>query len=141
VLCLLVAMADARLASASRDAAAQLGERLYGQARTVWFQGHWGFQYYVQRVGFLPLDLRRPSIKAGDLIVIPEGNSNLAKLPEWAVEPYQELELSTCAWLTTMSSRNGAGFYADLWGPLPYVFGAVRPQHFTVYRALVASEG
>jgi hypothetical protein len=32
-----------------------------------------------------------------------------------------------------MNKETGAGFYASLWGPLPFAFGATPPQIVTVF--------
>jgi hypothetical protein len=37
-------------------------------------------------------------------------------------------------WLATMNLQVGAGFYADVFGPLPFAFGRVPPERFTVYK-------
>ena len=37
----------------------------------VFFDGHWGFQYYAEQIGGEPLDgLRPPVLRAGDLIAV-----------------------------------------------------------------------
>jgi hypothetical protein len=35
--------------------------------------------------------------------------------------------------LATWNETMGAGFYASLWGPLPFVFGHVPPEGVSVY--------
>jgi len=137
VLALLVAWADQDLASTSREAAVRLAAQFEHKPRAVWFQGHWGFQYYAQRLGFIPLDYRHPAIKEGDLIVKAEGISNPIALPEGSVELVSDVTLDSFSWLSTMSLPLGAGFYSDFWGPLPYAFGHVPPERYRVYRAVV----
>jgi hypothetical protein len=136
-LALLVAAADEAEALVSRDAARRLAEQLSGLPGTVWFQGHWGFQYYAQRAGFLPLDYRHPAIETGDAIIKPEGITNPIALPPGTVELTRSIELEPFPCLSTMSLAIGAGFYADVWGPLPYAFGRVPREQYRVYRALV----
>lgn len=136
-LALLVAAADEAEALVSRDAAGRLAEQLSSLPGTVWFQGHWGFQYYAQRAGFLPLDYRHPAIEVGDAIIKPEGITNPIALPPGTVELTRSIELEPFPCLSTMSLAIGAGFYADVWGPLPYAFGRVPREQYRVYRALV----
>jgi 4-amino-4-deoxy-L-arabinose transferase-like glycosyltransferase len=45
-----------------------IGER----GGTVWYVGHWGFQYYADRLGWKALDPERSLLKAGDWLVAPE---------------------------------------------------------------------
>jgi hypothetical protein len=35
-----------------------------------------------------------------------------------------------CPWLSTMQKQMGAGFYSDVWGPLPFAFGFVPPEQY-----------
>ncbi len=133
-LALLVAQADQRLAETSRDAARGLSASLAGAAPTVWFQGHWGFQYYAEQAGLRPLDFGSSSIQPGDLIISPVGNTNVQELNPRAVEPVSAFRWAPLPWLTTMSGPLGAGFYSDLWGPLPFAFGEVPAEEYRVYR-------
>jgi hypothetical protein len=98
----------------------------------LWFQGHWGFQYYMEKNGATALDLQHLQLKQGDYIAMPSGNSNVYPLKE----PVTELETISIApfgCLTTMSKESGAGFYASLWGPLPFAFGRSADQSVTIF--------
>lgn len=132
VLAVLVATADLGLAVASRDAARSLGAQLSGTGRTVWFEGHWGFQYYAQLGGLLPLDYRRPAVRPGDLLIAPEIMSDPYRLPENIVAPLREFTFQSFPFLTTQSDALGAGFYATVFGPLPFAFGRVPPERYMV---------
>jgi len=37
------------------------------------------------------------------------------------------------SWLTTMNPKLGAGFYSDVFGPLPFVIGSVPTEKFMVF--------
>ena len=39
------------------------------------FEGHWGFQYYMQAYHFQPIDFRDFHVGNGDLVVIPDNSS------------------------------------------------------------------
>jgi hypothetical protein len=56
-LSLWVAWADLKLADSAREAASALASRFGGER--VWFQGHWGFQYYAEASGLLAVDVER----------------------------------------------------------------------------------
>jgi len=126
-----VARADARLAASARDAAWELVDAYGGAGRDVWFQGHWGFQYYAQARGAKPLQ-RGEALPPGAIILAPRNNSYLWPLdaPMLAKRTFEGP-----AWCATMNSAVGAGFYASTWGPLPFAFGAVPPETYTVYES------
>ena len=57
ILALLVAQSDFVLAAAVRQSALQTGRALpAGRAASLWFQGHWGFQYYMAEQGGMAQD-------------------------------------------------------------------------------------
>jgi hypothetical protein len=51
-----------------------------------------------------------------------------------AGEVIRTVELRPCPWLATMSQAREAGFYAHLWGRLPFTFGPVPPEVYHVVR-------
>ena len=40
-------------------------------SHTVWFNGHWGFQYYCDRAGMKPVVPSRSTLRTGDWLVFP----------------------------------------------------------------------
>jgi 4-amino-4-deoxy-L-arabinose transferase-like glycosyltransferase len=135
MLSLLISLADYRLANSGRTAAEEIQTKFAsGSATTIWFQGHWGFQYYAQEKGFRPFDLKHLRQNPGDLMVLPSNNTNLRELPENMVERVATIEVPVTSWVATTSRAVGAGFYADVWGPLPFSFGAVPSEKYHVVR-------
>jgi hypothetical protein len=128
-LSLCVAQADIRLANAARTAA----ERIAPEKRSgrTWFSGHWGFQYYMEARGAKPIDVRNPDIRTGDTVVTPMNASNRLKIRAGSYID-ESFEMPVCSWLATMRAECGAGFYSDLWGPLPFVFGPTPPERYEV---------
>ena len=133
VLTMLVARADFSTACAVRQCAQTISVRYGGNSTPLWFQGHWGFQFYLAQAGGVPLDFKRSILKPGDLLAIPVGNTsiqlpdqNQAALIEVVTIPNPEL-------LTTWNLNAGGGFYAAGYGPLPFAFGKVSPEIATVY--------
>ena len=55
-LALLAAWADYRLADSARTVAANIRRQVGAAPGGLWFEGHWGFQYYMQQQGAKPLD-------------------------------------------------------------------------------------
>ncbi len=135
LLCLLVAFADFQLADSARAAATEIRSkfRISSQA-TIWFQGHWGFQYYAQANGFRAFDSTQPENRPGDLMVLPFNNTNLKPIPENTFERMAVIEIPASPWIASMSRALGAGFYTDIVGPLPFAFGVGPPEKYYVIR-------
>src|SRR5208282_1984593 len=132
-LALLAARADFQLATAVRQSARQVWAR-YGHAtRPLWFQGHWGFQYYMNALGASALDSQRSVANPGDLLAIPHNNSNLFPLDHQKITLRETLTFPGPSLLAIWNETLGAGFYASVWGPLPFVFGHVPPESVSVY--------
>jgi 4-amino-4-deoxy-L-arabinose transferase-like glycosyltransferase len=130
-LALAVARADALLAGSARDAAHALVTEYRDAGREVWFQGHWGFQYYAERLGAKPLHGGAP-VPPGAIVLKPRNNSYLWRLDLPVVARRRFDGPGGCA---TMDGDLGAGFYASTWGPLPFVFGRASPELYAVHDA------
>ena len=130
-LSLAVAWADWRLADTARTAAVRLASAR-GTGRTLWFEGHWGFQHSMEARGAQALDWRRSRLARGDRVAIPIDNANVVALPGDAVVHRAVLDLPVLPFLATMSPPLGAGFYLDEWGPLPFAFGRVPPERYVL---------
>ncbi|HEX5034514.1 MAG TPA: hypothetical protein VFW62_08550, partial [bacterium] len=106
--------------------------------RAVWFTGHWGWQYYMEKWGGLPLPLvtaREWAPQPGDLIV----TSSYASAGEIQQPLSGRLELRE-SWgrtipmpLRTMNPRARSGFYSNHWGPLPFNFSSGEAERFNYY--------
>lgn len=128
---LLIAKSDFNVANAHRTAATELFTKYKRAGRTVWFEGHWGLQYYLEELGAKALETRAPRANNGDILISPEafGNTGLADDARLIEEKGYDAN-----WLcTTMNNANGAGFYAASIGPLPFSFGRSRPEYFNTY--------
>lgn len=140
VLALLVAWADATQAEAARAAARRVHDQFAGLPGTVWFEGHWGFQYYMQQHGARIVDFAKPLPRADGIVVLPQNNHLVLsvedprfRIPKNSIEKQEALELSTCPWLSTMSQDVEAGYYATIeFGLMPYAFGSVGPEVYLV---------
>jgi 4-amino-4-deoxy-L-arabinose transferase-like glycosyltransferase len=136
VLALLVTWADYQMAGTVRAVAADLAAYCRERRRPVWFQGHWGFQYYMEAHRARPDDYGHPAeARPGDLLVRPENNTNLQHLltlERRGAKTVYERSVRPCGWLATMDISVGAGFYAGVWGSLPFAFGEVKPEHYRV---------
>lgn len=133
IVSLSVAWADFSLANCQRTAAGLFRSQLKGYPHTVWFQGHWGFQYYMEHHGMKPIDFQKTTFQQGDILIVPMNNTNI-KIPKKNIFHYvQTLEVRPFPWLGTMQKPIGAGFYSDIWGPLPYVIANVPPEAYQIF--------
>lgn len=134
-LSLLVSFADYRLAESARTAVHDIALKVESLPKgAIWFQGHWGFQYYAQENGWRPFDSKQPAVRPGDLIILPFNNTNLVAIPPETVERLFTLDLPVLPWISTMSQALGAGFYSDQRGPLPFAFGRVPVEKYYILR-------
>jgi 4-amino-4-deoxy-L-arabinose transferase-like glycosyltransferase len=132
LIALLVTRADYLLAQSSRSAAATIHRDFAGNPGSLWFQGHWGFQYYMESLGEKPLDFSSPRLAPGDRVVVPSNNSFVRPLPQEIAQLERVYAFPAGTWLATMNGLQGAGFYADAWGPLPFVFGSVPHEEYYI---------
>ncbi len=134
LLSLLVCRADYVLASTARDAATFFGKRFENHKGDVLFQGHWGFQYYMEANGYKAFDISRSNPLSGDIIVVPSNNYCFVWKPLMQIPLAETIfQFEPCGWLSTMDRSLGAGFYADIWGPLPFVIGPVVPEEYYTF--------
>jgi 4-amino-4-deoxy-L-arabinose transferase-like glycosyltransferase len=129
LIAILVTWADATFAECQRTAARQIHTKFQGYPGKLWFQGHWGFQYYMEAHGAEAQDKLTP-IMPGDILVIPQNNTNLISISENSFVRIGKIQLMTFRWLGTMQSSIGAGFYDGSMGPLPFAFGSVKPEEY-----------
>lgn len=131
-----VAWADFTLANTARSAVQHLDQVVKDRTnRNIWFQGHWGFQYYMELAHARAVDFNRSQINQGDIVVVPANNTNLKTMRDQIVEMKEYLEFMPFSWLTTLERNLGAGFYSSIWGPLPFAFGTVQPELFYLFQA------
>jgi 4-amino-4-deoxy-L-arabinose transferase-like glycosyltransferase len=131
-LALWVTSADSQLANSARTAAVVVHEKYKDVTSRMWFEGHWGFQYYMEQFGARPLEARSTAIGEGDLIVVPENNTEMMEVNPAYVAKTESFWLPGPGGATTMSSSLGAGFYAAYWGPLPFAVGPVPVERYVV---------
>jgi 4-amino-4-deoxy-L-arabinose transferase-like glycosyltransferase len=130
-LSLAVAWADWRLANSARTAAADLAASGGGSGK-LWFEGHWGFQHYMEARGAQALDWRSSRLAPGDRVAIPIDNANVVALPADAVVHRAIRDFPVLPFLATLNPHLRAGFYLDEWGSLPFAFGRVPPERYVL---------
>ena len=133
VLALLVTRADFRLAISVRQSAEQTCAR-FGQGPTkLWFDGHWGFQYYMEKLGSKAVVAGQSQLGEGDILAIPLNNTNTKTPDPNHAHPWKAFLFQGPRGMTTTSAQMGAGFHGSIIGPLPFAFGRVPPENVLVY--------
>ncbi len=132
IVSLWVTAADAKLAGSARRAAEYIRDESGLKAAELTFQGHWGFQYYMQSFGFRPTDLNAIMVRNGAVMVIPENNTNTQDMPPQYIASMRIVAFDADAGASTMSGAMGSGFYSDVWGPLPYGFGSAPQERYAI---------
>ena len=131
-LALLVAQSDFQLAITVRRSAQEAMSKYQDQA-VVWFEGHWGFQYYIEQLGALPVDAQHFVVRTGDILIVPLHNTDVSELAPKLVARREVLSVANPSWLTTWNAAVGAGFYSSVVGPLPFGFGKTPAESVFIY--------
>jgi 4-amino-4-deoxy-L-arabinose transferase-like glycosyltransferase len=133
VLALLVTYSDYRLANCGYHASVMINRKYQKAERNIWYDGHWGFQYYMDIDGAKSLipDLK---LSREDIIVFPENTPMMYGPDRKKFEMLDMISLHSFPYLATLRISSGAGFYADIIGPLPYAFGKIEPERYAVWK-------
>jgi hypothetical protein len=128
-----VLRADAAFAETGRTAARALIAPQVKAGRTVWFVGHWGFQWYAEGAGGRFFPIKPPLPQPGDIVVASEMS-----------EPHVVVEGQD--WLRhvgrvvfhepggrSMDKSLGVGFFSNRWGYLPWGRGHGMFERFDVF--------
>ncbi len=131
---LLITTADYKFADTAHLAASHFQNRFQSEPGTVWFEGHWGFQYYMEQWKAKPLDRAERGMISGDVLIVPLSNSNVSRTPPVPTTgPPEQVDYPQFL-LATMSREMRAGFYSSRWGPLPWVFASIPPEQYLIFR-------
>ncbi|HTC47056.1 MAG TPA: glycosyltransferase family 39 protein [Candidatus Aquilonibacter sp.] len=128
-----LAASDAALAYSARQAAREIAGRHTVAQCGLFFNGHWGFQYYMQQLGAEPVDMRKNNLRGGDTIVQPKNNVNTWPVAPQFVASTDLLEINVNYGITVLNINADAGFYASVAGPLPFSFGPTPVERYTIY--------
>jgi 4-amino-4-deoxy-L-arabinose transferase-like glycosyltransferase len=133
VLAFFVAQSDFLLAIAVRQSARETFAKYGGDRASFWYQGHWGFQYYMDLLGAAGVDSKHPAVKAGDTLAMPVHNTYIFQPPVDTADLRDVIAVQGPRSLTTWSEDVGAGFYSSVPGPLPFAFGEVPAESVGIY--------
>jgi hypothetical protein len=125
--------ADTKLANSARTAATLIEQKTRNQPGTVWFTGHWGFQYYMESFGAHAVVVNDPPHRPGDYLAVAESTRLFEMRPEF-VTSREVIEIPMRLGITTAQAQLGAGFYSFDSGPLPFAIGRVPPERYELIR-------
>jgi hypothetical protein len=131
---LIIAAADFRQANSAREAAAIFHREFQTESSTVWFQSHWGFQFYMQQWGAKPVNALTVQFRPSDIIVIPANNTAIISINLEEVFPPQTIEIPVLPLITTFGRGTGACFYSSIRGPVPWAVDHVGPELYYIAR-------
>ncbi|MEA2011780.1 MAG: hypothetical protein U9O87_01650 [Verrucomicrobiota bacterium] len=129
---LFIGYADKKNANAQKIVAEKITHALKDYSGEIYFQGHWGFQYYMESLGHIPFNINKPQVKKGDIIISPLNNTNVKSLGGKYYWSIGSLQIIPCPWLTTHSRKNKVSLYSGYWGLLPFVFTKVEPDLYMI---------
>lgn len=141
---LAVHVADYQYADTYRAFARRAESKLRDRSATIWFVGHWGWQFYAEQAGFRMLNRDGPYPATGDLLIWPEKvhvGDVMSANPEFRsrLELVEKFEYRSSLPIRTMSVEARAGFYATIRRRIPYRFDSQTPlEIFQIYRVLPA---
>lgn len=129
VLAFFVARSDFFLAKAVRQTALKTHEAFGRGGQKLWVEGHWGYQFYMAKLGDPAFDMKHPAVHTGDFLAVPLNNNDTER-PD---TPGTDLVTQGPRYLTDMNENVGASFYSSVFAPLPFAFGDVPPEKVIVW--------
>ncbi|NES99978.1 MAG: glycosyltransferase family 39 protein [Sphaerospermopsis sp. SIO1G1] len=135
-LALALGISDRIWANYYRENAVLIREQLPKKS-TIYFTGHWGWQWYAKKNGMQQLESLNPQIKPGDYLVYPQGihQQRLDKIPSQYklkfVREYKN-EPSRFTFFKTDTGR----FYASSFNKLPWLVNRRSFDSIIVYKVV-----
>ena len=133
-----VCIGDYAYAASTRTAVEQIYSEADQSKGRTWFQGHWGFQYYMEQRNATHINW---TFLSNEPVPMPEeGDRIVWWVAQYSVFPFELfaedkklVEIEQLWLVSTMNLSNGSGFYWSAMGPVPYYFGSSSPEQFWVY--------
>ncbi len=132
-LAVVVTLCDFQLAVAVRRSAEESMARCGQGPGTIWYEGHWGFQYYMEKMGARPVVYDNFSPPTGDLLVVPVHNCCTSEPDTNAIIHRAVVSVPGPPGLTTWHAAAGAGFYSSYFGLLPFAVGTVPEEEVHIF--------
>ena len=129
-----IVRADSEIANTARSNAFAIAEWTRPQGGTLWFMGHWGFQYYMEQLGGHPVDQSHPQTKTGDFVAIPFNNIYPWDVSSGFSGSKERFPVQYHSYGSTICPDLGADFYTAHWGLIPYVIGPIPRGYYMIVR-------
>jgi len=131
--------ADAAFAGLGKRAATELIAPRIAAGRQVWFVGRWGFQWYAEKAGARPVTLTSPYPAPGDVVVVSVASARSDAVLGMIGARYSNLTFvahleDSRPGGRIMNKRLGAGFYSNVSGYWPWVWGKSMIDAFDVWQ-------
>jgi hypothetical protein len=143
ILSVALAVADWRIAAFLKTEAAQIRQSLPADS-SVWFTGHWEWQWYATKAGFHQVDVKRPHLVSGDFLIIPEDvrPQPIVDAPQMDLVRRDSKPLTI--WDLFCTGRSGPldpdgtratfGFYLFFWRYSPWILTKSCTTNLDIYR-------
>jgi hypothetical protein len=133
-----IAWADYCWANSARSAAFAIDstQKFNQDKNRVYFTGHWGFQYYMDALGYPALDRSNSRLTVGDYLIFPENNTNVPHLLVADAVKVEELRVSLHPLATTMRAEGRAGFYSSQGGQIPFAIGWFPDEKYRIMQVM-----
>ncbi|MDD5687781.1 MAG: glycosyltransferase family 39 protein [Elusimicrobia bacterium] len=134
VLSVLLAHSDYMLANSYRDISEYVKTNYTG--KNVYFTGHLGFQYYMEKNGFIAVDsnnrnYRDNSILVSPVLPVPQNiNQDVIEKLKFIEDKYVFTKNPS----RTISPQAQAGFHLNMYGLLPYSFSKMPLEKYAIYK-------
>ncbi len=139
-----VTYADYNYANSYRLFAEKTTKMFEGKKDKVSFNGHWGFQYYMEKNGFKCFSAKIDNPQKGDILIIPyiasydmpidvSSKEQLEGYLGRQMKLIETIEYNTWFPVRIMHKDAHAGFYAHGHGFLPFVFSRVYLEKFYIW--------
>lgn len=117
--------ADYKAANLVRTVAGQLAARYQSPGHQLWFNGHEGFQYYLEQFGAQTIDSGQSVLEPGDIVLVSWSAGTCVPLPAGSVGLLFTMSRDSSSWwnLSGDGKYGLAGFYDADWGPVPFTIG------------------
>jgi len=147
LLALSISVADTQFANLYRDASKKLVQEIRtlesinassNNIGRIWFFTHWGFQYYMDAQGGRNFNFENAhELKKGDWVINTK-NAHQNFFPSQInkfLRKEKEITINGAWPIKTMNRSLGAGWYSDIWGPLPFAINQTTPlEVFTIFQ-------
>lgn len=136
LLALLVTVSDYMVARSEKVVAEAVVHAVGPNKDRLWFEGYWGYKYYMRELGVREIDACSTLLHHGDLFTMPANQGLEFRIPSPFLRQVYIAEAPLFPLVSTMSVRHSAGFYASFFGRLPYSFGWNPSRQAAVFQLL-----